>query len=116
MHFSNAGLTGIQMIAHNAVRARLAASPLTRRAFSTTRAQMVGFHYPEGARSSLPFNPLTRFFAFRYWTFCGKTTSQRSEDAFADVCLAVGFGLPFGVAGMILSHLYQTLSPKLISS
>ncbi|RKF62354.1 putative cytochrome-c oxidase chain viic [Erysiphe neolycopersici] len=27
------------------------------------------YHYPEGPRSNLPFNPLTRFFIVRYWTF-----------------------------------------------
>ncbi|TQS38974.1 hypothetical protein Golomagni_00507 [Golovinomyces magnicellulatus] len=27
------------------------------------------YHYPEGPRSNLPFNPLTRFFIVRYWAF-----------------------------------------------
>ncbi|RKF80389.1 putative cytochrome-c oxidase chain viic [Golovinomyces cichoracearum] len=39
------------------------------------------YHYPEGPRSNLPFNPLTRFFIVRYWAF-----------------MAVGFGAPFGIA------------------
>ncbi|EON68865.1 cytochrome c oxidase subunit VIIc [Coniosporium apollinis CBS 100218] len=39
------------------------------------------YHYPEGPRSNLPFNPLTRFFWLRYWGF-----------------MAAGFGAPFGIA------------------
>ncbi|KAI6248234.1 Cytochrome c oxidase subunit 8, mitochondrial [Erysiphe necator] len=39
------------------------------------------YHYPEGPRSNIPFNPLTRFFIVRYWTF-----------------MAVGFCAPFGIA------------------
>ncbi|KAI7088685.1 hypothetical protein KC356_g3091 [Hortaea werneckii] len=55
---------------------------VARRGFSTTRAQFNSpYHYPEGPRSSIPFNPLTRFFALRYWGFMG-----------------LGFGLPFGIA------------------
>merc|ERR1739841_319045 len=56
---------------------------VARRGFSTTRAQFNSpYHYPEGPRSSIPFNPLTRWFALRYWGFMG-----------------LGFGLPFGIAG-----------------
>ncbi|KAK5095667.1 Cytochrome c oxidase assembly protein cox15 [Lithohypha guttulata] len=36
------------------------------------------FHYPEGPRSNLPFNPKTKYFAVRYWGF-----------------MAAGFGFPF---------------------
>ncbi|CCU79477.1 cytochrome-c oxidase chain VIIc [Blumeria hordei DH14] len=39
------------------------------------------YHYPEGPRTNIPFNPLTRFFIVRYWAF-----------------MAVGFGAPFGIA------------------
>ncbi|KAI1001608.1 hypothetical protein K3495_g6594 [Podosphaera aphanis] len=39
------------------------------------------YHYPEGPRSNLPFNPLTKFFFVRYWVFMG-----------------VGFFAPFGIA------------------
>ncbi|KAG4424516.1 cytochrome-c oxidase chain VIIc [Cadophora sp. DSE1049] len=54
----------------------------SRRAFSTTRAQFSSpYHYPEGPRSNIPFNPLTKWFALRYWSF-----------------MAVGFGTPFGLA------------------
>lgn len=29
------------------------------------------YHYPEGPRNNIPFNPKTRFFWLRYWGFCG---------------------------------------------
>lgn len=64
-----------------------AASPrltalVARRAFHATRARLSSpYHYPEGPYSNLPFNPKTRFFAFRYWAFMG-----------------TGFFAPFGIA------------------
>ncbi|EXJ85201.1 elongator complex protein 1, partial [Capronia epimyces CBS 606.96] len=52
------------------LRARLATQQIARRGFSTTRPRFDSpFHYPEGPRASLPFNPKTRFFWLRYWTF-----------------------------------------------
>ncbi|GAB7330380.1 hypothetical protein MBLNU13_g02002t1 [Cladosporium sp. NU13] len=61
--------------------ARLPATA-ARRGFHTTPRQMGSpYHYPEGPRSNIPFNPLTKWFAVRYWTF-----------------MAVGFGAPFGIA------------------
>ncbi|KAH8685609.1 cytochrome c oxidase subunit VIIc [Tricladium varicosporioides] len=55
---------------------------VARRGFHSTRSQMASpYHYPEGPRSNIPFNPLTKYFAVRYWTF-----------------MAVGFAAPFGVA------------------
>ncbi|KAL2755285.1 hypothetical protein ACRALDRAFT_2041688 [Sodiomyces alcalophilus JCM 7366] len=57
-------------------------SAIARRGFQTTRAQMSSpFHYPEGPLTNIPFNPKTKWFAFRYWGF-----------------MAVGFGIPFGIA------------------
>lgn len=59
-----------KMIARTAA-ARLPTT-LGRRGFHSTRAQLSSpYHYPEGPRSNIPFNPLTRFFAFRYWAFMG---------------------------------------------
>ncbi|KZF25745.1 hypothetical protein L228DRAFT_244642 [Xylona heveae TC161] len=70
------------MLARSAARATSMTSQVARRGFHTTRAQMSSpYHYPEGPRSNIPFNPLTKFFAVRYWTF-----------------MAVGFGAPFGIA------------------
>ncbi|KIW52756.1 hypothetical protein PV05_08379 [Exophiala xenobiotica] len=64
------------------LRARMASQTIARRGFSTTRPRFDSpFHYPEGPRSGLPFNPKTRFFWLRYWTFMG-----------------VGFSIPFGMA------------------
>ncbi|KAI1905795.1 hypothetical protein LOZ53_005524 [Ophidiomyces ophidiicola] len=70
------------MFARSAIRANPATSLVTRRGFHATRAQLASpFHYPEGPRSSIPFNPLTKHFFWRYWTFMG-----------------LGFFLPFGIA------------------
>ncbi|KXL44988.1 hypothetical protein M433DRAFT_154739 [Acidomyces richmondensis BFW] len=55
---------------------------VARRGFHTTRPQFSSpYHYPEGPRSNIPFNPTTRFFFLRYWGF-----------------MATGFFLPFGIA------------------
>ncbi|KAF2117498.1 cytochrome c oxidase subunit VIIc [Lophiotrema nucula] len=67
------------MLARAATRAP---TLMARRGFHSTRAQLASpYHYPEGPRSNLPFNPLTKWFAVRYWAF-----------------MATGFGLPFGLA------------------
>ncbi|KAF2399319.1 cytochrome-c oxidase chain VIIc-like protein [Trichodelitschia bisporula] len=61
---------------------RSASSAVARRGFTSTRARLSSpYHYPEGPRSNIPFNPLTRFFALRYWGF-----------------MATGFFAPFGIA------------------
>ncbi|KAF1955447.1 hypothetical protein CC80DRAFT_516897 [Byssothecium circinans] len=70
------------MLARTAFRATAAPSRVARRGFQSTRAQLSSpYHYPEGPRSNLPFDPLKKGFAFKYWGFMG-----------------VGFALPFGVA------------------
>ncbi|RDW57133.1 cytochrome c oxidase VIIc family protein [Aspergillus mulundensis] len=72
------------MNAATALRARMGASFVARRGFSTTRTQLGSpYHYAEGPRSNIPFNPLTKFFFFRYWAF-----------------MITGFGAPFAIAGM----------------
>ncbi|KAJ5907825.1 cytochrome c subunit [Penicillium taxi] len=64
------------MFASSAIRAA------ARRGFSTSRAQFASpYHYAEGPRSNIPFNPKTKYFAVRYWSY-----------------MAVGFGAPFGIA------------------
>ncbi|SMQ55857.1 unnamed protein product [Zymoseptoria tritici ST99CH_3D7] len=79
--------TNSKMFSRAATRAP---ATLSRRAFSTTRAQFASpYHYPEGPRTNIPFNPLTRFFWLRYWGF-----------------MAVGFGAPFGIA------VWQTMKNK----
>lgn len=58
------------MNAATALRARMATSSIARRGFSTTRAQLGSpYHYAEGPRSNIPFNPLTKHFFWRYWGF-----------------------------------------------
>ncbi|EER26091.1 cytochrome c oxidase subunit VIIc [Coccidioides immitis RS] len=70
------------MFARSALRAKTATSLVARRGFHATRPQFGSpFHYPEGPRSSIPFNPLTKHFFWRYWGFMG-----------------VGFFMPFGIA------------------
>ena len=57
--------------------ARLPATA-ARRGFHTTPRQMGSpYHYPEGPRSNIPFNPLTKWFAVRYWTFMGTFGRKR---------------------------------------
>jgi cytochrome c oxidase subunit 7c len=46
------------------------ATTVARRGFSTTRAQLGSpYHYAEGPRTNIPFNPLTKHFFWRYWAF-----------------------------------------------
>ncbi|KAK2072927.1 hypothetical protein P8C59_007250 [Phyllachora maydis] len=73
-----------KMLSRAAIRVvpRTSNSLVARRGFQTTRAQLTSpYHYPEGPRSNIPFNPKTRFFALRYWSFMG-----------------FGFALPFMIA------------------
>ncbi|KFX97812.1 hypothetical protein O988_04669 [Pseudogymnoascus sp. VKM F-3808] len=74
--------TTTKMFARTATRVSPMAQMAARRGFHSTRSQMASpYHYPEGPRNNLPFNPLTKFFALRYWSF-----------------MALGFGAPFGIA------------------
>ncbi|KAF2013671.1 hypothetical protein BU24DRAFT_464429 [Aaosphaeria arxii CBS 175.79] len=70
------------MLARTAFRATAAPSLVARRGFQSTRAQLSSpYHYPEGPRSNLPFDPLKRGFAIKFWAYA-----------------ITGFGLPFGLA------------------
>ncbi|CAN9284444.1 unnamed protein product [Alternaria alternata] len=70
------------MLARATFRAASAPTLVARRGFQSTRAQFASpYHYPEGPRSNLPFDPLKRGFAFKYWGF-----------------MATGFSLPFLLA------------------
>ncbi|KAF1830666.1 IkappaB kinase complex, IKAP component [Decorospora gaudefroyi] len=56
------------MLARATFRAASAPSLVTRRGFQSTRARFSSpYHYPEGPRSNLPFDPLKKGFAFKYW-------------------------------------------------
>jgi len=91
------------MLARATFRAASAPALVARRGFQSTRAQMSSpYHYPEGPRSNLPFDPLKRGFAFKYWGFMGER--RRAAIAAQELTgTATGFGLPFGLAGKILN-------------
>lgn len=73
------------MLSRTAMRAPTAANMIARRGFHSTRAQLASpYHYPEGPRNNIPFNPLTRFFFIRYWTFMGR--SCPAQRRFAPYC------------------------------
>ena len=45
----------------------------TTRGFRTSATRLSSpYHYPEGPRSNIPFNPLTKYFFLRYWGSMGK--------------------------------------------
>ncbi|KAK3082365.1 hypothetical protein LTS18_004277 [Coniosporium uncinatum] len=71
------------MFARRAMNSPATRTLIARRGFSSTRTQLASpYHYPEGPRSNIPFNPLTKYFALRFWGF-----------------MATGFFAPFGIAG-----------------
>lgn len=68
------------MFARTATRVSPMAQMAARRGFHSTRSQMASpYHYPEGPRNNLPFNPLTKFFALRYWGFMGRPPRRTSQ-------------------------------------
>jgi cytochrome c oxidase subunit 7c len=81
-------LTGVfKMNAASALRARMATSFVARRGFSTTRAQLGSpYHYAEGPRSNIPFNPLTKYFFWRYWAFMSTYLRLNVRDAANESC------------------------------
>ena len=99
----------IQMLSRTAIRASKAPSMITSRGFRTSTARLSSpYHYPEGPRSNLPFNPLTRFFAVRYWGTMGKPWEDAISSDGADEKTAFFFGLPFGIAGNIVRFILVT--------
>ena len=88
----------MQMLSRTALRAS-PSSIVARRGFHTTRARLASpYHYPEGPRSNIPFNPLTKYFGVRYWGTMG-TLHFWMVSNFANTVLAFFFGLPFMIAG-----------------
>ncbi|KAF2742449.1 cytochrome c subunit [Sporormia fimetaria CBS 119925] len=79
------------MLARATFRAASNPASVARRGFQSTRVARGGhgpmaggqspYHYPEGPRSNLPFDPLLPSFKYKFWAFA-----------------ATGFGLPFGLA------------------
>lgn len=91
------------MLARTAIRASKAPSMIASRGFRTSTARLSSpYHYPEGPRSNLPFNPLTKYFAYRYWGTMGKPLGSTISSDSADRKTAFFFGLPFGIAGRII--------------
>ena len=91
------------MLARATFRAASAPSLVARRGFQSTRAQLSSpYHYPEGPRSNLPFDPLKKGFAFKYWGFMGKPVTLPMGIAVKLTGTATGFALPFLLAGEIL--------------
>src|ERR1700712_3086435 len=86
------------MISHQAFRAAHATSRAARRGFQASRPKLASpYHYPEGPRSNLPFNPKTRFFFFRYWGFMSRQSVIYSI-ARTNAQTGAGFAAPFGIA------------------
>ncbi len=86
------------MLSRAATRVSPTLQLVARRGFSSTNALKTSpYHYPEGPRSNIPFNPLTKFFAVRYWSF-----------------VAVGFGAYSHLASRPLANLI-TGAPFLVA-
>ena len=65
---------------HASIATRARVATVARRGFSTTRNQLGSpYHYAEGPRTNIPFNPKTKFFAFRYWSFMGSSPLESSH-------------------------------------
>ena len=97
------------MFARTAFRATAGPSLVARRGFQSTRQQLSSpYHYPEGPRSNLPFDPLKKGFAFKYWGFMGELP-RRSMARRPLTLAATGFFLPFGVAGELPTHARASL-------
>lgn len=87
------------MLARATFRAASAPTLVARRGFQSTRAQMSSpYHYPEGPRSNLPFDPLKKGFAFKYWGFMGEPRALL-PPVHTLTPTATGFSLPFLLAG-----------------
>ena len=87
------------MLSRAAVRASSTTSMVARRGFHSTRAQMSSpYHYPEGPRSNIPFNPLTKWFALRYWSFMAVGFGMHDICSWLLIDANVETGAPFGIA------------------
>ena len=106
-----------QMLSRTAIRASKASSMIASRGFRTSAARLSSpYHYPEGPRSNIPFNPLTKYFALRYWGTMGKPLGYSIGGDGADGKTAFFFGLPFGVAGKTTLSIQAALGTDRISS
>jgi cytochrome c oxidase subunit 7c len=107
------------MLARASFRAASAPTLIARRGFQSTRAQMSSpYHYPEGPRSNLPFDPLKKGFAFKFWGFMGKLSAPMATTNGGRTELTTtgtGFALPFLLAGELFNFATSSGWPKLIN-
>jgi cytochrome c oxidase subunit 7c len=99
------------MLARATFRAASAPTLVARRGFQSTRAQMASpYHYPEGPRSNLPFDPLKRGFAFKFWGFMGELGHSTTSGYELTPITGTGFALPFllaGKAAVLICHIRE---------
>lgn len=103
------------MLSRAAFRATQTPVVVARRGFQSTRAQFSSpYHYPEGPRSNLPFDPLKKSFVFKFWGYAGKLGPRNRTTPLTYI--ATGFGLPFGLAGEFTRGVLYTLHQYLTAS
>src|SRR5690349_11430004 len=102
------------MLARATFRAASAPTLVARRRFQSTRAQLSSpYHYPERPRSNLPFDPLKKGFAFKYWGFMGELGAPGPDDVTQLTGTATGFSLPFLLAGKLSPAFASSPRPRL---
>ena len=90
------------MISRSALRASASSPILARRGFHSTRARLSSpYHYPEGPRSNIPFDPLNKYFFYQYWGTISESDSSCPALSLTG-CKAFFFGLPFVIAGTFI--------------
>lgn len=92
-------LTKLQVLSRPVNRAGSMAARFTRRGFHSTRPQLGSqYHYPEGPRSNIPFDPLKKGFALKFWGFCGKFLPGDIVLSRLTINLATGYFTPYAIA------------------
>ena len=90
------------MISRLALRASASSPILARRGFHSTRARLSSpYHYPEGPRSNIPFDPLSKYFFYQYWGTMSESDSSCPALSLTG-CKAFFFALPFIIAGTFI--------------
>jgi len=101
------------MLGRTALRAPAATAMIARRGFHSTRAQMGSpYHYPEGPRSNIPFNPLTKFFYLRYWAFMGASSTERLVLQVANEMVQLLDSVSRSVSPVSVAHAITNLSRR----
>ena len=72
----------LQQMFSSAIRAKMATSFAARRGFPPLAPSSVApYHYAEGPRTNIPFNPMTKHFFWRYWAFMSLFTPDLCAEA-----------------------------------